>query len=200
MQALGYQVGSTSRSRSLRSRRFPFPVAGRFRSPYVCVTSWALREATDDALHIEGEARAGDGRDGGCGAGDDYLGAYRLQPHAVCLSCGSSLHRVAPDIVLAQGVSPQGDATLGKTATVETALQEAMGPYTVRVAVTSEADEASGTELLSLVAAPRRYHCEMTFEPWPQNIAIAGVALGSPLQLKHERTVVIDPWKPGVVL
>ena len=30
--------------------------------------------------------------------------------------------RVAPDIVLAQGVSPQGDATLGKTATVETAL------------------------------------------------------------------------------
>ena len=108
--------------------------------------------------------------------------------------------RVAPDIVLAQGASPQGDATLGKTATVETALQEAMGPYTVRVAVTSEADGASGTELLSLVAAPRRYHCEMTFEPWPQNIAIAGVALGSPLQLKHERTVVIDPWRPGVVL
>ena len=86
--------------------------------------------------------------------------------------------RVAPDIVLAQGVSPQGDAALGKTATVESALQEAMGPYTVQVAVTNEADEASGTELLSLVAAPRRYHCEMTFEPWPQNIAIAGVALG----------------------
>lgn len=108
--------------------------------------------------------------------------------------------RVAPDVVLAQGVSPQGDATLGKTATVESALQEAMGPYTVRVAVTNEADEASGMELLSLVAAPRRYHCEMTFEPWPQNIAIAGVALGSPLQLKHERTVVIDPWRSGVVL
>ena len=34
--------------------------------------------------------------------------------------------RVAPDVVLAQGVSPQGDATLGKTATVESALQEAM--------------------------------------------------------------------------
>ena len=66
--------------------------------------------------------------------------------------------RVAPDIVLAQGVSPQGDATLGKTATVESALQEAMSPYTVRVAVASEADEASGTELLSLVAAPQRYH------------------------------------------
>ena len=29
--------------------------------------------------------------------------------------------RVAPDVVLAQGVSPQGDATLGKTATVESA-------------------------------------------------------------------------------
>ena len=108
--------------------------------------------------------------------------------------------RVAPDVVLAQGVSPQGDATLGKTETVESALQEAMGPYPVQVVVTNEADDRAGTELLSLVAAPQRYHCEMTFEPWPQNIMIAGVALGSPLQLTHERTVVVDPWRPGAVL
>ena len=108
--------------------------------------------------------------------------------------------RVAPDIVLAQGVSPQGDACLSKTATVESVLQEAMGTYSVRVKVTNEADSAKGAELLSLVAAPQRYHCEMTFAPWPQNIEIAGVALGSPLQLKHERTVVVDPWRPGVVL
>ena len=108
--------------------------------------------------------------------------------------------RVAPDVVLAQGVSPQGDATLGKTAAVEFALQEAMDPYPVRVTVTNEADDVAGTELLSLVAAPQRCHCEMTFEPWPQNIMIAGVALGSPLQLSHERIVVIDPWRPGVVL
>lgn len=108
--------------------------------------------------------------------------------------------RVAPDVVLAQGVSPQGDATLGKTATVESTLQEAMDSYPVQVAVTNEADSVAGVELLSLVAAPQRYSCEMTFEPWPQNIAIAGVALGSPLQLKHERIVVIDPWRPGVVL
>lgn len=108
--------------------------------------------------------------------------------------------RVAPDVVIAQTVSPEGVSGLEVTAQVQDALQEAMGSYGVQVTVENEADEATGTEILLLTAAPQTYRCTMAYTPWPSSLSIAGVEMGAPALLKHERAVVIDPWRPGVVM
>ena len=46
----------------------------------------------------------------------------------------------------------------------------------------------------------RTYTCTMHYEPWPSSLSIAGISLGAPAQLSHERAVTIDPWRPGVVM
>lgn len=108
--------------------------------------------------------------------------------------------RAAPDVVIARAVSPAGTSGLEVTAQVQDALQQLMEPYGVRVTVVNEADEATGAELLSLAVAPQTYRCTMTYTPWPSGFSIAGVSMGAPALLKHERAVVIDPWRPGVVM
>ena len=108
--------------------------------------------------------------------------------------------RAAPDIVIAYGVAPEGTSGLSATSSVQSELQQAMDGYDVQVEVSNDADEVEGAEMLSLVAAPQTYRCRMTFTPWPSGLSIAGVNMGAPLELKHERSVVIDPWRPGVVM
>lgn len=108
--------------------------------------------------------------------------------------------RVAPDVVIAQAVSPAGVSGLETTSQVQETLQQAMGSYEVLVTVENEADEAAGAELLTFAVAPQTYRCIMTYTPWPTGFSIAGVELGAPALLRHERTVVIDPWRPGVVM
>ena len=46
----------------------------------------------------------------------------------------------------------------------------------------------------------RTYTCTMHYEPWPSSLSIAGVSLGAPAVLTHERAVTVDPWRPGVVM
>ena len=46
----------------------------------------------------------------------------------------------------------------------------------------------------------RTYTCTMRYEPWPSSLSIAGVSLGAPAKLSHERAVTVDPWRPGVVM
>ena len=40
----------------------------------------------------------------------------------------------------------------------------------------------------------------MRYEPWPSSLSVAGVSLGAPAKLSHERAVTVDPWRPGVVM
>ena len=123
----------------------------------------------------------------------------------VFLAASARFDRVAPDIVIAHGVSPAGgDGAEGADATaqVEAALREAMGAYDVEIEVErSEGTSASGEgSLLTLVGALHTYRCVMHMKPWPGELSIAGVSLGPPAFLVHEREVVIDPWRPGVVM
>lgn len=114
--------------------------------------------------------------------------------------------RMAPNVVLAQAVSPAGDegdaeGVSDTASVVAVELERAMEgyPVTVEVSRDADADEGSGT-LLSLVGALHTYRCTMRYEPWPRALSIAGVRLGAPDALVHERAVTIDPWRPGVVV
>ena len=112
--------------------------------------------------------------------------------------------RVVPDIVLAHAVAPQGEGDgsfIDASATVQAQIQHAMEGYDLQVEVSSEQGAAtSDGGLLSLSGTFRTYTCTMHYEPWPSSLSIAGVSLGAPAQLSHERVVTIDPWRPGVVM
>lgn len=113
--------------------------------------------------------------------------------------------RVAPDIVLAQAVSPVGSegADAGSVAAGEVAsqLEDAMAGYDVEIEVSCEsASGGDGTSLLSMVGSLHTYRCVMRMRPWPTGVSIAGVSLGAPAFLTHERPVTIDPWRPGVIV
>lgn len=112
--------------------------------------------------------------------------------------------RVVPDIVLAHAVAPGGEgdeSSIDASATVQTQIQDAMEGYDLQVEVSSEQGTASSDGgLLSLSGTFRTYTCTMHYEPWPSSLSIAGVSLGAPAVLTHERAVTVDPWRPGVVM
>ena len=112
--------------------------------------------------------------------------------------------RVVPDIVLAHAVAPEGEgdeSSIDASATVQTQIQNAMEGYDLQIEVSSEQGAAaSDGGLLSLSGTFRTYTCTMHYETWPSSLSIAGISLGAPAQLSHERAVTIDPWRPGVVM
>ena len=110
--------------------------------------------------------------------------------------------RAAPDMVIAHGVSPSGEGTSSAASQVEEALRATMDGYDVEVEVTctaAGAQDGAGS-LLTLVGALKTYRCVMRMTPWPGGFSIAGVSVGAPPELVHEREVVVDPWRPGVVM
>ena len=85
--------------------------------------------------------------------------------------------------------------------TVQTQILNAMEGYDLQIEVSSEQGaKASDGGLLSLSGTFRTYTCTMHYEPWPTSLSIAGVPLGAPTTLSHERAVTVDPWRPGVVM
>lgn len=125
----------------------------------------------------------------------------------VFLSATARFDRIAPDTVIAQGVSPAGESgASGKvsdaSADIEKAIKKAMGNYDVEVEVSCTAGGGvqEGERGLALVGALRTYRCEFRMKPWPSGLTIAGVSMGAPAFLRHERSVTIDPWRPGVVV
>ena len=110
--------------------------------------------------------------------------------------------RVVPDIVLAHAVASEGEgdeSSADASATVQTQILNAMEGYGLQIEVSSEQGaEASDGGLLSLSGTFRTYTCTMHYEPWPTSLSIAGVPLGAPTTLSHERAVTVDPWRPGV--
>ena len=112
--------------------------------------------------------------------------------------------RVVPDIVLAHAVSPAGmtEAAGGEdtAATVAAQIEQAMAGYDVEITVERSMGAGEDGGMLALVGALHTYRCTMSYTPWPGALSIAGVNLGAPAHLEHVRSVVVDPWRPGVVL
>jgi hypothetical protein len=110
--------------------------------------------------------------------------------------------RVAPDAVLAVGVSPAGGGSSAAD-DVAAALERAMaGVRGVSVTVELQTvwdDVGTG---LGFTFAPHltRFVCTMSYEPWPSSIAIAGIDASPPLRLAHERSFVVDRYKTAVVV
>ncbi len=107
--------------------------------------------------------------------------------------------RVAPDIVLAHGVAPEGDDASDASGVIASHLSEAMGAG-VEVEVELATGDSAGGAAPVLVGAVDSYRCRMVYRPWPSDFTVAGVSLGAPLELVHERETPLDPWRPGAVV
>ena len=112
--------------------------------------------------------------------------------------------RVAFDAVLALAVSPEGEASdYGQEHAVGAAIEEAMGAMRgVTVKVQAEPawrDSATGGVGFSCAPHLTRYRCVLLYEPWPQGFTVAGVSAGMPPKLRHERSLVVDRYRSGVV-
>lgn len=123
----------------------------------------------------------------------------------VFVAATARFDRVAPDIVLACGVAPSGEGeegSAGDAAEVRERLEEAMAGYELEIEVGVSEGEggANDDSLLALAGALMTYTCTMSYRPWPSGFSVAGVEMGAPARLRHERAVTIDPWRPGVVL
>ena len=122
--------------------------------------------------------------------------AYNVMTFAAAVA---RFDRVAPDVVLAQAVSP-AHAGEGVDA-VRAELERAMEGYDVELEVAvAEGAASGGEELLSLAVSLETYTCTLRYAPAPSSFSIAGVHVEVPAFLVHEREVVVDPWRSGVVV
>jgi len=112
--------------------------------------------------------------------------------------------RVALDAVVGFGVAPAGSQDAASAAAaVEGHIAQALGDVSgLEVSVSPQAVGrlGQGGATFSLAPSLTRYVCEMRLAPWPSSLVIAGVRLGAPVWLTHERSLVVDRFRPGVVV
>lgn len=118
------------------------------------------------------------------------------------LICCTLFDRVSLDAVLAHGVSPAGLQTeLAAVAEVESAIEGAMGGNpAITIEVSAAALSSPSGFLASLNPHLTRFTCTLRFKPWPQRIRFAGVSMEAPFEIVHTKSLVIDRYRPGVVV
>lgn len=119
------------------------------------------------------------------------------------VSLCATFDRVSMDAVLCGGVAPSGTQTVVHgVEEVRQALALAMGsPDACEVDVRAEQVGAGGgSAVLSLAPALTSYTCTLMVRPWPSAFVLAGTRYDAPLVLRHERTLVVDRYRPGVVM
>lgn len=108
------------------------------------------------------------------------------------VSLCAAFDRISLSSVTALGVSPAGTQdTLAAVGAVEEGVAQAFERHeecTIEVSA-----EPAGLGLT-------RFRCLLIYRPWPSSFVIAGVPYGAPFALRHERSLVVDRFKPGVVM
>ena len=109
--------------------------------------------------------------------------------------------RVALDAVVTQGVSPAGEASVvSSVQAVREALEQAVEGDSCEVEVRGvDGSGSGGSATFDLAAGTVRLVCELSYRPWPSRVEIAGVTWSAPVVLKHERALVVDRYRAGVV-
>ncbi|RVU97892.1 hypothetical protein EII22_04640 [Coriobacteriales bacterium OH1046] len=118
------------------------------------------------------------------------------------LICCAVFDRASLDAVLAHGVSPAGPQTeLAAVAEVESAIEEAMGENpAISVEVSAATLSVPSGSLVSLSPHLTRFTCTLHFRPWPQRLRFAGASMEAPFEIVHTRSLVVDRYRPGVVM
>lgn len=107
--------------------------------------------------------------------------------------------RVAADMVVAHGSAPQGTQdTMTAASQIEQAIEDAMGCDDVEVTVNIERLDPVQEGIVALSPTRVRVRCSMGWRPFRTLVSVAGVPMGAPLVLSHERSVVLDMGSVGM--
>lgn len=115
----------------------------------------------------------------------------------------SQFDQVVLDAIVSQGVSPPGEQTIEHAQReVKACIESAMGDNDAcEIEVNAEAVGRLGEATnMSVVPCLTRFTCILHVKPWPSHFSIAGVDFSPPGVLIHERSLVIDRYRPGVVI
>ena len=115
----------------------------------------------------------------------------------------ATFDRVSLDAVISQGVAPEGvQSRLAAAGEVRSCIESTLDlrqSCSVEVCVEPVGD-AQGTRRLFVSPLLTRFRCALVFRPWPSSFTIAGVRYSAPICLRHERSMVVDRYRPGVVI
>ena len=116
----------------------------------------------------------------------------------------AAFDRIAPDAVIAHGVSPAGEqSALASAGEVQRHIEEALAMPSCEVSVTVlGAPPVALGRGLTFPVSPllATYTCTLRYRPWPGSFVVAGVPFRPPVTLDHVRTLVVDRYRPGVVV
>ena len=119
------------------------------------------------------------------------------------LDACAAFDRVSLDAVVAHGVAPSGAQTEGNgVAEVRAAIEKGLDREG-KCGVSVRTEEVSGGgEPAAFVISPllRRYVCTLEYYPWPASLRMPGITYAAPFALRHERSLVVDRYRPGVVV
>lgn len=115
----------------------------------------------------------------------------------------AAFDQAALDAVISHGVAPAGEQTqIAAVDEVRTALVEALGreeTCEVEVSASAAGEDAQGTTF-AISPLLTRYTCTLIYRPWPRLLRMPGITYEAPLSLRHESTLVVDRYRPGVVV
>ena len=115
----------------------------------------------------------------------------------------AAFDQAALDAVVSHGVAPAGEQTqIAAVDEVRSALADALGREdTCEVEVSASAASEDATEATFAISPLlTRYTCTLVYHPWPSLLRLPGVTYEAPIALRHERELVVDRYRPGVVV
>ncbi|NTU89250.1 MAG: hypothetical protein HGA54_04990 [Actinobacteria bacterium] len=116
--------------------------------------------------------------------------------------------RISGEIVRIHAASPavSGEGASSCAEAIQADIEDAMNPsmhlsFSVTCVEKSESNNGSATGPADIVGSfsPRlqEYRCTLNYIPWPFTMGVFGFDLAP---LSHNRTYIIDPYRPGVFL
>ncbi len=115
----------------------------------------------------------------------------------------AAFDQAALEAIVAHGVAPPGEQSeMAAVSEVEGALEELLGRED-RCDVEVRAESASsggGVETFAVSPLMTRYVCTLRYRTWPRFVRLPGVTFEAPIELTHERELVVDRYRPGVVV
>ena len=110
--------------------------------------------------------------------------------------------RVALDAVVMQGVAPDGEQSLiSSVSAVRGSISEAFAEMpSCEIAVRAVPLSTGSDAGLAVNPLLTRFVCTLRFYPWPLAFSVGGIDARVPVALTHEKSIVIDRFRPGVVI
>lgn len=131
---------------------------------------------------------------------------------AVCLICYNAgryamlcadFDRLAQNACVVYGVSPSGEQSSAHAAAeIKAELASELPSELVTVDVQAEGMSADPHQPLTFLISPllTRYTCVMKYKPWPLSFVLAGTELSLDIGLEHKKSLVVDRFRPRVVM